>query len=363
LENAGMANIQKRISQDGKSTNYRVRVRLKGYPLQTATFERLTDARRWAQQTESAIREGRHFKTTEAKRHTLAELVDRYIRDVLPNKGAGTATDQTRQLHWWKEQLGVYALSDVSPSLIAEYRDKLLNGISKRQYKRSPSTVNRYLAVLSHAFTIAVKEWQWLEDNPLRKVSKPKEPRGRVRFLSDEEREKLLAACKEGSNPDLYLAVVLALSTGARQAEIMTLRWQQVNLAAKVIRLEHTKNGERRVLPLVEYALELMRERTKVRRIDTDLIFPSRVDPTKSVDLRAPWEAALKRADIADFRWHDLRHSTASYLAMNGASLAEIAEVLGHKTLQMVKRYAHLSEQHVAGVVAKMNRHIFGGQS
>ena len=106
-------------------------------------------------------------------------------------------------------------------------------------------------------------------------------------------------------------------------------------------------------------ALELLRERSKVRRIDTELVFPGRIDPSKPVDLRSPFETALKRAGIEDFRWHDLRHSAASYLAMNGASLAEIAEVLGHKTLAMVKRYTHLSEAHTAGVVERMNARIF----
>ena len=104
-----------------------------------------------------------------------------------------------------------------------------------------------------------------------------------------------------------------------------------------------------------------MKERAKVRRIDTDLVFPSSIHPDQPVDLRAPWEAALKRAEITDFRWHDLRHSTASYLAMNGATLAEIAEVLGHKTLAMVKRYAHLSEAHTAKVVSRMIERLFGG--
>ena len=243
-----MATIQKRNTQAGKPS-YRVQVRLKGYPLQTATFERLTDARKWAQQTESAIREGRHFKTTEAKRHTLVELIDRYTRDVLPGKRDGA--HQARQLAWWKEQLGALTLADVTPALLAKYRDKLASEITVRHQQRNPATVNRYLAALSHAFTIAVKDWQWLDDNPLRKVSKPRETRGRVRFLSDDERERLLQACRESSNPDLYLAVVLFLSTGARQQEILSLRWQQVDLQTGLIRLEQTKNGERRALPLV----------------------------------------------------------------------------------------------------------------
>jgi len=359
-----MANIQKRTTQNGKH-NYRVQVRLKGYPQQTATFERLTDARKWAQQTESAIREGRHFKTTEAKRHTLAELIDRYSRDVLPAKKDHEVRQQ--QLNWWKEQLGTLALADVTPALLAEYRDKLANSVTVRHQqrspataKRSPATVNRYLAALSHAFTIAVKEYGWIETNPLTRVSKPKESRGRVRFLADDERERLLQACRESNNPDLYTAVVLSLSTGARQQEIMSLRWQQVDLATGVIRLEQTKNGERRALPLAGHAAFLVKERAKVRRIDTDLLFPSKINPAQPIDLRTPWETALKQADIDDFRWHDLRHSAASYLAMNGATLAEIAAVLGHKTLAMVKRYAHLSEQHTAAVVARMNERIFG---
>ncbi len=169
-----------------------------------------------------------------------------------------------------------------------------------------------------------------------------------------------MAACKISKSPDLYLAVVLALSTGARSQEILGLHWGQIDFTRRVATLEETKNGERRVLPLADHALELLKERAKVRRIDTDLVFPGRINPRKPLDLRSPFETALKRAKIDDFRWHDLRHSAASYLAMNGASLAEIVEVLGHKTLAMVKRYSHLSEAHTAGVVERMNRRMFG---
>jgi integrase len=364
-----MANIEKRTTQDGK-TSYRVKVRLKGYPAQSATFDRLTDAKKWASATESAIREGRHFKTTEAKKHTLGELVDRYTRDVLPSKR--DAAKQAAQLGWWKEQIGAYALADVTPALIAEHRDRLAGESTTRGERRSPATVVRYMAALSHAFTIAVKEWGWVEDSPLRKVTKPREPRGRVRFLSDDERARLLDACRESPNPFLYPAVVLALSTGMRAGEIMGLYWRDpknppqdrawgvVDVPAGRIVLHLTKNGERRVVPLVGHALECVMELAKVRRLDTDLLFPGRVKASEPIDLRQPWEKALERAEIHDFRFHDLRHSAASYLAMNGASLAEIAETLGHKTLQMVKRYSHLSEAHTASVVERMNAKIFG---
>lgn len=218
IESKIMATIERRFSKSNGNT-YRAKIRLKGYPIQSASFERLTDARKWVQQTESAIREGRHFKTTESKCHTLAELIERYARDVLPNKK--NAKDQTQQLGWWKTAIGSYVLADVTPYLLAEYRDKLAREITARGKSLSSASVVRYLAALSHVFTVAVKEWGWVEDNPMRKVTKPKESRGRVRFLSDDERLGLLKTCKESKNPYLYPVVVLALSTGMRQGEIM----------------------------------------------------------------------------------------------------------------------------------------------
>jgi len=354
-----MATIKERIAKDG-TPRYTVEIRLKGYPAQTATFKRKTDIKKWVQDTESAIRDGRHFKTVEAKKHTFADLVDRYIKDVLPKKPKQEVV-QKMQLGWWKDKIGVYLLSDVTPALIVQYRDELASGITYRGTQRNPATVVRYMAALSHAFTIAVKEWGWLEDSPMRKVKKPKESRGRVRFLDNDERARLLAACQASSNKLLYLCFILALSTGMRQAELMGLKWQDVNLKDEFIILHETKNGERRRVPLAGIGLELLREHSKVRRIDTPLLFPSTKDPLKPIDLRRPFDNAMKAAEIEDFKWHDLRHCTASYLAMNGASLAEIAEVLGHKTLAMVKRYAHLSDGHVSNVVASMNAKIFGG--
>jgi len=332
---------------------------LKGHPSETQTFRRKTDAKRWVTDIEAAIRDGRHFKTSEAKRHTVEELIDRYVRDVLPTKPRSVHC-QAGQLKWWRTQLGDYLLSDATPALIAEARDTLSKGITHRKMPRSPATVNRYLAVLSHAFTIATKEWGWVEYNPVMKVRRLPEPQGRVRFLSDDERERLLQACRESVNEQLYTIVVLALSTGMRQGEILGLIWDDVSLEAGRFTLHDTKNKERRVVPVMGHALEVMREYAKVRRIDTSLVFPGSV-VGKPVDVRAPWERAIQAAGIEDFRFHDLRHSAASYLAMNGATPSELAAVLGHKTLQMVKRYAHLSEAHTAELVGKMNARIFGG--
>ena len=258
-----MANIEKRITQDGK-TSFRVKIRLKGFSMQTATFQRLTDARKWAQKIEASLREGRYFKTTEAKRRTLAEAIDCYIQKVLPTH-TKKEKNQLTQLKWWKETLGHYSLAEITPPLLAEQRDKLLEANTNRKAQRTPATVNRYLSALSHVFTIAIKEWQWVENNPLLKITKPKEPRGRIRFLSDEERLRLLEACKTSDSTILYTVVVLALSTGARRMELLGLHWKDVDLERGIIILHDTKNGERRVLTLSGHALALMKQYEKTR--------------------------------------------------------------------------------------------------
>jgi integrase len=179
--------------------------------------------------------------------------------------------------------------------------------------------------------------------------------------LDNDERQRLLIACQTSTNKQLYLCVILALSSGMRQAELMGLKWQDVSLKDGYLVLHETKNGERRRVPLAGLGLQLLREHAKVRRLDTQLLFPGITDKDKPLNLRPFFKIAREAAGITDFKWHDLRHCTASYLAMNGASLSEIAEVLGHKTLNMVKRYAHLSDGHVSSVIESMNAKIFGG--
>jgi integrase len=354
-----MATVQKRKSNDGK-TRYRVQVRLKGFAPQTATFKRKTDAEKWASATESAIREGRYFQTAEARKHTVAETIDRYLSEHLPISNIRTAKDRVCHLNWWSQRTGDIILADLTPAVLTEKRSELIRSGGPGGKPASAATANRYMASLSHVISIAVREWGWMEISPFQKVSQLKEPRGRVRFLSDDERTRLLDEVQQHSDT-LYTVVVLALSTGARQGEIMGLRWQNVELGNGVIRLLETKNNERRAIPLRGYALDLMRERARVRHINTDLVFPSAKRPLKPLSIHKAFREAVKRAGIEDFRFHDLRHTAASYLAMNGATLAEIADVLGHKTLQMVKRYAHLSEQHTASVVERMNTKMFGG--
>lgn len=350
-----MATISERRTESGER-RYHAKVRLKGYPPQAATFHRKRDAERWAQSTEAALRERRYFKGTESERRTVGEVIERYMREILPAKRS--ARSQRAQLLFWQRELGHLALTELTPSLIADCRDRLARGETPSGKPASPATQVRYLAALGHALTLAVREWGWLDDNPARKVRRPKEPGGRVRFLSEKERTALLAACKKSRNPFLYPLVVLALSTGARLGELLGLRWADVDLTRGVARLTRTKNDEPRTLPLTGHALAVLRDLAGVRRRDSPLVFPSKHGRTPACFTK-PWERALAEAGIANFRFHDLRHTSASYLAMTGATPIEIAAVLGHKTLAMVKRYAHLSDPHVCQVVARMNETIF----
>ena len=365
-----MAAIRAKTRSDG-SVYHQVQVRIKGFPPQTDSFDRLTDAKRWAAQTEAAIRQRRHFTIFEAKRHTAAEMIDRFIKDVLPNRPK-QRRDLSSHLAWWKTEVGAHLLSELTPSVLSAARDKLSKGKTVRGKKRAPATVLRIMASLSAVLKVAERDWQWIEASPMAKITKPVAGRGRVRFLSAEERSRLLAACEELGHRYLHTIVVLALSTGMRLGEIKSLRWELVDVSEKLVvghaQLLETKNGERRGVPIAGAALSAIRALAAKEGKTHGLLFPSHRLKAKSkreiepMDIRRPWEEAVAKAKLKDFRFHDLRHSAASYLAMNGATASEIAAVLGHRTLAMVKRYAHLSESHTASVVARMNAQVFGGE-
>lgn len=287
----------------------------------------------------------------QSHRHTLRDLVRRYRRHVLPTVSVGTARWRDVHLSWWDDRLGHLAIEDLTPAHLVEGRDDLAQS-------RSPRTTRGCLATLEHGLKLAVEEWLWLEASPMARVRKPKEGRGRVRFLTDAERPRLLAACRESHNRHLYPLVVLALATGARKMEPLSLTWPQVDIGRALMTLYETKNGEPRSIPLTQPALEVIRTHAKVVHLHTLLVFP-RWDGRRPIDIRYAWYQALRQAEIDRFKFHDLRHSCASYLAMSGASLVEIADVLGHNTLQMVRRYAPLSEGHTRSILDRMASEIF----
>lgn len=349
-----MATIRRRQGKLGVS--YDVQIRIRPYPQTNRSFKKLTDAKRWAEQTEMEMREGRYGTISESRKKTLGDAIERYRKYVLPK------VKKSRREHiidWLEQTLGQKSLKEITPALVTELRDKLIHGEADGK-KRGIATVVKYLATLSHVLSMCVNEWQWLEVNPVFKISKPTLPKGRSRFLDDTERARLLLECKSSMNSFLYTIVILGISTGMRRSEILNLTWSDIDFERERIILKETKNGEVRVLPLVGFSLKLLKDLESARRIDSYLLFPGK-DPKRPIDFRSSWRVAVKNAELKDFKFHDLRHSFASYCVMNGSSVTEVADLLGHKSYHSVtKRYCHLSDAYRKDVVASMNEKIFG---
>jgi integrase len=217
----------------------------------------------------------------------------------------------------------------------------------------SPATIVRYLALLSHLFTIAIRDWEWVSTNPVKLVTKPKEPKGRERYLSQEEIQQLLEACKQSRNRVLYTIVFCAISTGARLGELLSLSCQDMDLQRCVVIFRNTKNSDTRCVPLTTAAVAVVQDYERTIGFAGEYVFPQK-------SIRKAWRTAVTRAGLGrDVVFHTTRHTCGSHLAMSGASLLDIATVLGHHSMSMVRRYSHLSQGHLAEVVEKMTQRLF----
>jgi integrase len=351
--------IRKYEKKDGTVT-YHAEVRRKNAKPLRESFPTLTQAKNWVRKVESSILEGKHVPDNKARKYTLSDLIDQYIRLHL-NKHQGRLKDQMPHLKWWKENYGKRALIEITPSLLSEAREELLNGITSRKTNRTNSTVNRYFSTISRAFTLAFQELQWISENPFRRISKLKENGGRNRFLSREELHNLFDSCKKNKNPHLYGMVLIAASMGLRFGETANLQWKHVDFENGFVTLEATKNGDRRSVPLPEQLSNYLKnlERSK---LPEEFLFPSK-DSAKRYPpsmIRKAFQKALKEAKIENFKYHDLRHTCASHLAMNGATQGELMEILGHRSPTMTRRYAHFSKEHISRVLQKTNNNLIG---
>ncbi|MGE0278730.1 MAG: tyrosine-type recombinase/integrase [Nitrospiraceae bacterium] len=284
--------------------------------------------------------------------HTLKNLLAYYDTEYLSHKAPSTQKQQ-RGIHQIINQtLGPVHLKDLNPELLRAWRDTIAA-------THAPGTVRRYYSALAAPLRVAIEDLEWLSENPLRKVRKPAESPGRTRYLSPEERERLLEACQQSGSPHLYTIVCVALSTGARRGEILGLTWPLVDFQQQQIRIGRSKNGDRRSVPLVGLGLEALKAHRAKYPKATGLLFPCATGH-RPMFVQHPFETARRRAGLEDFHFHDLRHTFASYMAMSGASLLELAALLGHRDLDMVQRYAHLTNSHLNGIVAKMNQSFLG---
>lgn len=197
----------------------------------------------------------------------------------------------------------------------------------------------------SHLFTIATKDWEWTNENPLDKVSKPAPNPGRQRYLSKDEIERVFREAKKSRNPILFPIIALALATGMRRGEILNLRYKNLDVENGEIILEKTKNGDPRFIPFLgKTRIAVIKILNPNANLEA-LVFPSSHTSLKPYDIETAWQACIDRAGIKDCRFHDLRHTTASILTENGWSLFEIGVLLGHRSTQTTKRYSHLTTE------------------
>lgn len=292
---------------------------------------------------------------------TIRELVDLYMADY-----AGRDSSRPQRLGYWVAALGDVRIGELDDDLVFEAVEALQNRRGRYFAGRdadgeavfrakagslSSATVNRYQAALSALLTWAIRRrltprgWS----NPCQHVPLKREKNELVRFLSDAECRALLEAAKGASWPKLYLLVLMAITTGARRGELEALRWRDVDLERAEAQVLRSKNGSRRTLVLVPGVVE---ELGRHAGRDSALIFASSRRPDVAFNFVPAWKRALRGAGIRrPFRFHDLRHTCASTLAQNGATLLQIADVLGHNNISVTKRYSHLATEHKARLV------------
>ena len=313
---------------------WRVKIRRKGYPVQTRSFDTKVQAERWARDIESEMDKGLFIDRTESEKNTLRDVLTRYLDEVTPHKrGASAETYRLQALI--KNPIANNKMAALSSAHVARYRDERLKTVVG-------ATVNKELNLIAHAIEIARREWGiHLPENPVRLVRRPASSKPRDRRLEHNEEALILEACNSARNPFLLPIVRLAIETAMRQEEIASLEWKHVNLNKRTAHLPKTKNGEERDVPLSTTAMTILQSLPP--SIDGKVFPGVTAEAIKKAFIRA-----TRRAGIENFHFHDLRHEATSRLFEKDLNPMEVATITGHKTLQMLKRYTHLRAEDLA---------------
>ena len=343
------------------SGTWKALIRKTGWPTVAKTFRTKRDAEDWSRRTEDEMVQGVYIRRSGSERMTLEAALRRYLSDITPTKKPTTQRGETSKAKKLTEHLGKYSLAALSAEIIASYRDKRLNE-KGRAGTTSNNTVRLELALLSHLFTVAIQEWGLgLTFNPVLNIRKPSPGEGRNRRLSPDEERRLLAAVNKHSNPMLGWIVGIALETGMRSAEIASLRRPQVDLERRIVKLVDTKNDSHRTVPLSKRATELFKAAmaNPARPTDCNLVFfgePGKDDKRRPYTFTKIWRLLVKKLELPDFRFHDLRHEAVSRLVEGGLSDQEVSAISGHKSMQMLKRYTHLRSEDLVKRIDKIKR-------
>lgn len=357
---------------------HRVEIRKNQVSIQNKTFSDKPDAEQWANDFESKIETILNIKSKKLKKLspdkveelggmalflklgvqveflTFKTLVNEYM-----SQWTGKDSNMIRRANFWLNALDDKPVKSIKPkhieAILDQYATGSVNGYGANKIK-SNNTLIRMKAALSSIFQFAIDK-KYLDKNPVDKIRIKAAPNQIERFLSDDERIRLLNACSEADWDKMHLLILLAITTGMRKSELLYLRWNDIDFDKGLASLADTKNGSPRMNPIPSFVLEEMKQH---RKIGSSLIFV-RHNALKPYDFRIQWNWVKERAGIEGFRFHDLRHTAASYLVMAGATLHEAGQILGHKSEQTTKRYAHLSTDHKAALSERVMSQVFNG--
>lgn len=310
-----------------RKNGWLVQVRRKGHASISRTFNTKSEGERWALTIESSMGVGVYIDNRETLSTTLADCLDRYATEIVPLK-KGAKRDLIRVKFWKREPLSAKSIGTIKQVDVAKWRDaRIASGLSG-------STVTKDLALLSHVFTIAIKEWGFPLINPVMMIRKPKASIGRNRRLDDNEEQNILDA----ANPAMRVFIILSIETAMRRGEIYSLKRNWIK--GRVAYLPDTKNGTARAVPLSSRALEALN--SLPLRID-GCLWEFDIDYyTKS------FVRICKHLNIIGLRLHDLRHEATSRLFEKGLDIMQVKSITGHKSMQMLSRYTHLKADELA---------------
>jgi integrase len=353
LEVAVMARIQARKGK--KRTTYTATVRIQGFDPIARTFDTKGEAKNWVADIEKEMRMGRYQDVRPAGKITLSEVLERYLEQVSTTKRPNSERRDHDSAKAILSGIGPETLlANINTNCLATYRDARLRVVS-------PSTIQKEFALLSHLFTIARREWGLPLENPVQEVSKPRIRNNRTRFLSKEEAQLLLDCAKRSKNKKLYPYLLVLMHTGMRPSEAAGLKWTDVDLENRLVKLGVTKT-DMRYVPLTETAESVLRSIQPTEVENNGHVFLPQSSLRSASILNVPCLYFKKsfgtvriKAGLEDVHLHDLRHTAASHLLMAGVDLRTLAEILGHKTMQMVQRYTHLLNDHKLKAVDRIN--------
>ena len=337
-----MATFEKR------SGGWRAKIRKKGYPVMTATFDKKADAEKWASSQEEAMNRGRFVDLREAGRLTLGDGLRRYLKEVTHLKRGSKQEANRINGVWLKSDLADRPLAEITPQDLSRHRDcRLKSGISA-------SSVKSELSIISVLYKQYDQEWNMPGiPNPMSSVRKPKVKNGRNRRLSEVEAAKLIKYAGK-KQKELPLIILLAEETAMRRTELLTLTTDQVD--GDIAKLTMTKNGYDREVPLSAVALDALGRLAKINAQKDGRYFSLKPN---TVSNYIP--IVCKSAGIKNFRFHDLRHEATSRLFELGFATMEVAAITGHLTLSQLQRYTHLNASDLANKINERRKAVRQG--